>query len=262
VLAAFAVLALILYLLSVLLSLPSEAHTLVQADWADDSKTTLCLCSEVTSYRENRSQKPYVFQPQTYIYESLLPPHEASIDELQVICEGATFYGRPLHDGFSRVARNPDGRLVVEPANESAKGYFKVPPGMRYTIHSKATTYTYELGYAPLVITTPILSLTVELCGNALDDLWISVLHPGLGSFDTDISGCGAALAGRGPIRIGDVGVMGQAILLYWARYRPAVAAPATAALPEASVARPESELCHRLAAGQADEAGGSQGGV
>jgi hypothetical protein len=92
------------------------------------------------------------------------------------------------------------------------------------------------------------LPLTVGLCGNALDDLWISVLHPGPGSFDTDISGCGAALAGRGPIRIGDIGVMGQAILLYWARYQPAAAAPATAPLPGASVARPESELCHRLA--------------
>jgi hypothetical protein len=28
------------------------------------------------------------------------------------------------------------------------------------------------------------LSLTVELAGSALGDLWISILHPGLGSFD------------------------------------------------------------------------------
>jgi hypothetical protein len=29
------------------------------------------------------------------------------------------------------------------------------------------------------------LPLAVELAGNALPDLWITVLHPGLGSFDT-----------------------------------------------------------------------------
>jgi hypothetical protein len=93
---------------------------------------------------------------------------------------------------------------------------------MGCTIHSKPTTYTCELGCAPLVMTTPIMPLAVELCGNALDDLWISAPHPGLGSLDADIRGCGAAPAGRGPIRIGDVGVMGRAILLYWARYQPA----------------------------------------
>jgi hypothetical protein len=93
----------------------------------------------------------------------------------------------------------------------------------------------------------------------ASQTFWTSFYSRGLGSFGTDISDCGAALADRGPIRIGDVGVMGQAILLYWARYQPA-AALATAARPEASAARPESELCHRLAAGQAHEAGTSQG--
>ena len=40
----------------------------------------------------------------------------------------------------------------------------------------------------------------------------------------------------------------------------PAAAAPATVARPEVSVARPESELCHRLAAGHTREAGVSQG--
>ena len=57
--------------------------------------------------------------------------------------------------------------------------------------------------------------------GNALGDLWISILHPGLGSFDTDIGDSGAVLASKGPIHFGDTGIMGQAIL-YWARYQPA----------------------------------------
>ena len=288
ILTAFGVLAAVLYLLSVLLTMPDEAHSLVQAvaealvvsivvalaveprllqhfgeelasqtfwtsfysrapeeyrgairelasatqfaisfqwkvtlDWADDDKTAICLCSEVTSYRENRGQKAYLLRPQSYIYESLLPPYRASIDELLVMCEGATFYGHPVRDGYSQVEHRPDGRLVVRPADESAPPYFKVPAGMRYTLHSKATTYTPGLGYAPLIITTPILSLTVELAGNALGDLWISILHPGLGSFDTDISDSGAVLASKGPIHFGDTGIMGQAIL-YWARYQPA----------------------------------------
>jgi hypothetical protein len=193
----------------------------VTLDWGDDDQTVIRLHSEVTSYRENRSQKPFGYMPRSHIYESLLSPHKASIDELLVVCESATFYGHPIRDGFCRVTHDPDGRLVVRPAKESGPAYFTVPAGARYTALSKATTYVGDLGYAPLIITTPALSLTIELCGSALPDLWLSVLHPALGSFDTKISNSGAELAGKGPICIGEVGIVGQAILLYWARQQP-----------------------------------------
>lgn len=293
ILVAFGVLAITLFLLSSLLTLPNELHNLVQAiaealvvsivvalaveprllqhfgeelasqtfwtsfysrapegyreairelaaatqfsialnwkvtfDWANDTRDAICLCSEVTNYRENRDSKPYILKPQSYIYESLLPSYKASIDELLILCEGATFHGHPIRDGFSQVEHYPDGRLIAQPINKTAP-YFKAPAGMRYTIFSKATTYTGALGYAPLIVRTPTLSLTIEFGGNALPDLWISVLHPGLGSFDTDISDCGAEFLGRGPIRVGEIGVTGQAILLYWARQQSGVITPA-----------------------------------
>lgn len=190
----------------------------VTLDWIDDDQTIIRLRSEITNYRENRSNKAFPLVPKTFIYESPFLSHKATIDQYSVICEGATFYGSPLQDNFSRIEGDKDGRLVIKPTNESAPSYFQVPPGLRYTIIVKATTYMRELGYAPLVIATPTLSLTVELLGNALPDLWISIIHPGFGSTDSRLSEDGSSLGNKGPIRVGEVSLSGQAILLSWAR--------------------------------------------
>lgn len=194
----------------------------VTLDWADEQQSIIRLCSEVTSYRENRSDKSFKLVPRSQIFTPLRSPHKASIDEYSVICEAAAFYAHPLADGISKVEHLPDGRLVLRPANESALPY-EMPPGQKYTIHSKATTYVGELGYTPLFITTPALSLAVQLHGNALKDLWISILHPAQGSFETKISDSGIALADQCPIRFDEVGITGQAILLYWARQPKAI---------------------------------------
>jgi hypothetical protein len=214
-------------------------HWKVTLDWADDNQTTIRLSSEITIFRENRSQKPCAFNPWSFIHESPLPSYQATIDEYLIICEGATFRGNPIRDGFSRLEHAQDGRLILQPAKESASSYFQVPPGLKYTIITKATTYIPELGYTPLVITTPTLSLTAELCGDALPDLWISILHPELCSSDTVISGTGTELAGRGSIPIGEICVTGQAILLSWARQQARRSYPAVERGASSVEARP-----------------------
>jgi len=195
----------------------------VTLDWADDSRAAIRFRSEITNYRENRGQKEFTLVPRSFVYESSSPSHKATIDDYQVICEGATFHGSPLQDNSARIESDKDGRLVLKPVDESAAGYFKVPPGLRYTIIAKATTYVTEIGHAPLAIATPTLSLNIELQGTALPDLWISIIHPGLGSADARISAAGSSLGDNGPIHIGEVSLSGQAILLSWAPQRPAV---------------------------------------
>ncbi len=202
-------------------------HWKVAFDWADDNKTAIRLSPEITIFRENRDYRPYAFKPWSFIHESPLPSYQATIDGYLVVCQGVTFRGDPIRDGFCRIEHAQDGRLILQPAKKSASSYFEVPPGLAYTIITKATTYFPELGYTPLVIGTPTLSLTVELCGDALPDLWISILHPGLGNPDTVVSGTGTLLAERGSIPVGEVCVTGQAILLSWARQQPRPSQPA-----------------------------------
>ena len=40
------------------------------AGLAYEDQTAIRLTSEMTSYRENRGQKPYILQPQSYLYEA------------------------------------------------------------------------------------------------------------------------------------------------------------------------------------------------
>jgi len=75
-------------------------------------------------------------------------------------------------------------------------------------------TYVSATGHFPLVNVTPVLQLSVHVKGNALSDLYISIHHPSMGS---PAQGKGDDLAERGPIRIGEVFVTGQAALLSWA---------------------------------------------
>jgi hypothetical protein len=187
-------------------------------DWADDDQTIIRLRFEMTGYRENHSNKPFPIEPKVFLQDSPFPSYKAEIDRYETICEGATFRGSPLQDNFSRVEREKDGRLVVKPVNESASSYFQVPPGLRYTSIFGGTTYFHESGTIPLGISVPALSLTIELQGNALPDLWVSIIHPGSGMLYPKLIADGSSLVDKGPIRIDEVSLSGSVIILYWAR--------------------------------------------
>jgi len=195
-----------------------EVNLKVVLDWADDGQTIIRFRHEFTSYRENRSNKLFPIEPKANLYDSPFPSYKAAIDRYEIICEGATFRGSPLLDNFSRVEREKDGRLVVKPANESVPNYFQVPPGLRYTTIFGGTTYYHESARIPIGISTPALSLTVELQGNALPDLWISIIHPGSGILDPKLNVDGSSLINKGPIRVDEVSLSGSVIILYWAR--------------------------------------------
>lgn len=190
----------------------------VGLDWANDDQSIIRCRFEATHYRENRSNKPFPYEPKGYIYDSPFPSHKAEIDQDEIICEGATFRGSPLRDKFSRVEREKDGRLAIKPVDGSASTYFQVPPGHRYTAIFAGTTYVHESGRFPIGISVPALSLTIELQGNALPDLWISIIHPGAGIFDEKLGTDGSSLVGKGPIRIDEVSLSGSVIILSWAR--------------------------------------------
>jgi hypothetical protein len=187
-------------------------------DWANDDQTIIRLRLEMTGYRENHSNKPFPIEPKAYLYESPFPSYKAEADRYEIICEGATFRGSPLRDNFSQVEREKDGRLVVKPVNESASSYFQVPPGLRYTTIFNTTTYVHESGSIPIGMSVPALSLTVELQGDALPDLWISIIHPGSGVLDPKLIADGSSLVDKGPIRIDEVSLSGSVIILFWAR--------------------------------------------
>lgn len=187
-------------------------------DWADDDQTIIRFHWETTQYRENRSNRPYPYEPRGNLYSSPFPSYKAEIEQEEILCEGATFRGSALRDNFSRVEKERDGRLVMKPVNKSPSSYFQVPPGMRYTAMFGGTTYVHESGRYPLGISVPALSITIELQGNALPDLWVSIIHPGSGIFDAKLSADGSSVAGKGPIRIEEVSLSGSVIILYWAR--------------------------------------------
>lgn len=195
-----------------------EVNLKVALDWADDDQAIIRFRYEFTSYRENHSNKPFPYNPRGHLFDSPFPSYKAEIDQYEVICEGATFRGCPLRDNFSLVEREKDGRLVVKPVNESSSSYFQVPPGLRYTTIFGGTTYYHESARVPIGISTPALSLTFELQGSALPDLWISIIHPGSAMLDPKLSVDGTSLVDKGPIRIDEVSLSGSVILLYWAR--------------------------------------------
>jgi len=190
----------------------------VALDWADESQTIIRFRFEMTHYRENRSNKPFSYEPNGYLYDSPFPSYEAKIDLDEILCEGATSRGSPLKDKFARVEGEKDGRLAIKPVDESTSCYFQVPPGLRYTAIFGGTTYAHESGRFPIGISVPALSLAIELQGNALPDLWISVFHPGAGIFDARLNADGSSLVPKGPIRIDEVSLSGSVIILYWAR--------------------------------------------
>jgi hypothetical protein len=52
--------------------------------------------------------------------------------------------------------------------------------------------------------------------GTELNDLFISILHPGSGTLQTNNEGVGTELEKQGEIRVGEVYITGQAVLVSW----------------------------------------------
>jgi hypothetical protein len=191
-------------------------HLKVVLDWADNDQKIIRFHYEMTHYRENRSNRPFSYEPGGYIGGSCFPSHKSEIDQYEVICEGATFHGSPLRENFSRVVREKDGRVAVKPVSESSSSYFQVPPGLRYTTIFGCTSYKHESGNTPIGISVPALSRTIHLLGSALPDLWISIVQTGI--LDPRLSVDGSSLVDKGPIPIEGVSLSGSVITLYWAR--------------------------------------------
>lgn len=64
------------------------------------------------------------------------------------------------------------------------------------------------------MVTMPTLQSTIQLTGTALPDLYLSILHPGLGRpVDTATEGTGKELSEKGRIQVGGVFVTGEAVL-------------------------------------------------
>jgi hypothetical protein len=194
------------------------AHWALTFDWLDGDKTILKLTSESINHRENRGGKPYPLRIGWFIYDSPFPKLTAGIISYTVVCQGAEYYVNPIQDGLAEVQRGEDGRLMILPVEESAASFFRVPPGLRYTVATKASTHVPAVGHYPLVMTAPTLSFIIQFSGNALPDLHLSIVKPHLGTVKSLVSGTGSNLQEMGPISSEEVCLTGQAILLSWAK--------------------------------------------
>jgi hypothetical protein len=100
--------------------------------------------------------------------------------------------------------------------------YFYVPPGARYSMATSGVTYVDSTDHFPIVVAIPSLSCTVQFDGDALNDLYIAIINPSSGTVKPCMQGMGDELRKKGRLRIGDVFITGQAILLSWKRYQHA----------------------------------------
>ena len=193
-------------------------HWDITLDWADDQKTVLCMSVRWATHRENRGLKPHELKPGIMAYESAIPGLAADIGSYTVLVPQSAFYADLLADGRVRIEHSRDGRLLALPADDHAPPYFREgPPGQRYTHLVSATHYVASTGLQPFTVITPTLQFTIQLTGTALPDLYLSVLHPGLGSItSTAAEGTGTELAAKGKIQIGGLFITGQAVLLLW----------------------------------------------
>jgi hypothetical protein len=183
-------------------------------EWANDDKSVLRLQIEHAYYRENRSSKEFPVFTRTFIYESSFAHLKSEIRSHALVCEAIEYYSDLIKDGHVRAEYEDAGILRIHPSNNTAAPYFKAPPGARFTVLTTAETYVPAIGHFPLVVNVPTLRLTIQLKGNALSDLYISIQDASIGM---PTHGRGNELAANGPIKVGEVFITGQAVLLSWA---------------------------------------------
>jgi hypothetical protein len=183
-------------------------------DWVDDEKLKIKLSVTSNNHAENRGSRPQGLQPRLFVYESMFPELPTKFDGYTTVCEASAFSSDLIRDESVRIEHAEDGRLMVLAASEHP--YFYVPPGQRYTTMTAATTYVGPTGHFPLVMVNPTLRCTVRLSGTALPELYLSIMHPDLGSVATLVEGPGRELSAKADIDVGAVSITGQAILLSW----------------------------------------------
>jgi hypothetical protein len=195
-------------------------------DWADENKSIIKLTITSTSHRENRSSKSHACKALNSVYQSRFPGRDAEYLRYSLTCPGDNYDVDLIREGRVKVGDGSDGRLMMVGAEGPDSSYYDVPAGMRYTIKVEAVTYVDPMDHFPFVIVRPTLKFTIQLKGNALDDLFLSIVHPGSGTAATDLKGPGKELKEKGPIPIGEefkteafktgVFITGTAILLSW----------------------------------------------
>jgi hypothetical protein len=202
----------------------TEANFLITMDWAENSKSIVRLVIELVNYRENRGFAPYNLRATSFVFESHFHGYPAEFQRYQVMCQDTNLCIDYLADGSTEIEEAQDGRLLLQSRRQDpARPALSIPPGAQYTIITKTATHLGPIGYYPLVIARPAMRFTVQLFGSALADLHISLLDFGtprhratVNPLTRGVAGNGAALAERGPIKIGGVFITGQTVLLSW----------------------------------------------
>jgi hypothetical protein len=185
-------------------------------DWVDEERAAIKASATCNNLAENRGARSHNLQPTAFAYESIFPELPATYNAYEVTCQDSEFYIDLIKDGLVRIEHADDGRLMVLPRPERAEPFFSVPSGQRYTVKTTATTYFGPTGYVPLIMVSPTLKCTLQLSGTALPDLYLSVMHPSLGTIASPIKGAGKELSERGEIDMGSVFITGQVIMLSW----------------------------------------------
>jgi hypothetical protein len=191
-----------------------SSNWVVSFDWVEDDMSILRLHIDHAYYRENRSSKEFPVSTRTFIYESSFPHRKSQIRSHAIVCEAIEYYSDLLKDGRAKAEYEEAGILRIHPSSNTTIPYLKVPPGARFTVLTTAETYVPTIGHFPLVVNVPTLRLTIQLNGNALGDLYISIQDASIGM---PTQGKGNELAANGPIKVGEVFITGQAVLLSWA---------------------------------------------
>lgn len=188
-------------------------------DWADREKTVVKMTGEWTEHRENRSPRQLPLEINAFVPESCFPDFKAEFPSCVIVCQELAFYANLIDAGVLKVIQGNDGRLTMV-QDENMAPLFMVPPNARYTKITSAVTYFGPIGFMAYVSVGPTLQFGIQLRGTALADLYFSILHPGQGVTPV-FEGIGTDLAARGLLRIGEVFIEGQSVVLSWKQKEP-----------------------------------------
>jgi hypothetical protein len=182
-------------------------------DWADDERTILKLTIRIDHYRLNRRSRRYGVTPYNFVFESRFQQYPAEFRTYTMSSEQLAVNVDLLRDGLALTQHKPDGRLVV---SNKATPVLEVAPEERFFIQTEATTYVDTIGFYPLFVTRPTLSFSIQLDGDALNDLHMSIIHPASGTVNTQYDDIGSKLAKNGTMQVGGIFLTGAAVIISW----------------------------------------------
>jgi hypothetical protein len=188
-------------------------------DWANKEKTVVKMTGEWTEHRENRSPRQLPLEINAFVPESCFQDFKAEFASCTIVCQELALYANLIDAGVLKVIQGGDGRLTMT-QDENLAPLFQIPPGARYTKITSAITYFGPIGFMPYVSVGPALQFGIQLRGTALPDLYFSIVHPGQGVSPV-FKGMGTDLAARGLMKIGEVFIEGQSVVLSWKQKEP-----------------------------------------